>query len=107
MDTSHWAAKGIDPLTVYRAGGQRITHLHLSNFDARRQKQHRLPHRGDLDLAGLLQAMAADQFSGTITIELYPDALDFSDGEALRSNMRDSLAFCREHLAINQVVVQT
>jgi sugar phosphate isomerase/epimerase len=102
MDTSHWASKDIDPLTAFRAGGERIAHVHLSNFDAQRKKYHRLPQQGDLDLAGLLHAMADAHFSGTISVELYPDALDFHDGDAVRGHMRGCLTFCRTHLTATE-----
>jgi sugar phosphate isomerase/epimerase len=96
MDTTHWATKGVDPVTAYRAAGKRLTHVHLSNYAD--GKEHRLPHTGELDLAALLRALAADGFDGTISVELYPEVLDFADSEALRRNMLDCAAFCREHL---------
>ncbi|MFQ3567895.1 MAG: sugar phosphate isomerase/epimerase [Aggregatilineales bacterium] len=95
MDTTHWATHGVDPLEAYRAGRGRICHVHLSNFDGR---EHRLPHRGHLDLGGLLRTMAADGFNDTICLELHPDALEYQDRAALRRNLRESLLFCRQHL---------
>lgn len=96
MDTTHWATKGIDPLDAYRAAGGRVCHVHLSNYDGR---EHRLPHRGRVDLARLLKAMAADHFNGTISLELEPDSLEYQDESALRQNLADSLAFCRTNLS--------
>lgn len=95
MDTTHWATHGVDPMTAYNAGKGRISHVHLSNFNGR---EHRLPHQGDLDLGRLLRQMAVDEFDGTITIELHPDALGFPDDQAIRRNLRESVAFCRQHL---------
>jgi sugar phosphate isomerase/epimerase len=96
LDTTHWGTKRIDPLTAYRAAAARVCHVHLSNFDG---QEHRLPHRGRLDLGALLREMAADGYGGTISVELQPDVLAFADAGALRRNLRDSLAFCREHLS--------
>ncbi len=96
LDTTHWATKGVDPLDAYRAAGGRVCHVHLSNYDGR---EHRLPHRGRLDLARLLQTMAADHFAGTISLELQPEALNYTDEFSLRQNLLESLTFCREHLA--------
>lgn len=96
LDTTHWATHGVDPLVAYRAAARRVAHVHLSNYDGR---EHRLPHRGRLDLGALLRAMAADGFAGTICAELHPDALEFQDGTALRRNLRETVAFCRKHLA--------
>jgi sugar phosphate isomerase/epimerase len=96
LDTTHWGTKGIDPLEAYRAAGGRVTHVHLSNFDGR---EHRLPHKGQLDLRAFLKALAVDGFSGTISLEVTPDALGFEDDEILRRNLSDSLEFCRDYLA--------
>lgn len=96
LDSTHWATHGVDPLVAYRAAARRVAHVHLSNYDGR---EHRLPHRGRLNLGALLRAMAADGFAGTICAELHPDALEFQDGVALRRNLRETVAFCREHLA--------
>lgn len=95
LDTTHWATHGVDPLVAYRAAGRRVANVHLSNYDGR---EHRLPHRGRIDLGGLLRAMAADGFAGTISVELHPDALEFQDGVALRRHLRETVAFCRQHL---------
>jgi sugar phosphate isomerase/epimerase len=96
MDTTHLGTFGIDPLEAYLAAKDNICHVHLSNFDGR---EHRLPHKGRLNLAGLLTKMAEDGFAGTISLELHPDALEFDDHHALTRNLRESLAFCKEHLA--------
>lgn len=95
LDTAHWATLGIDPLDAYRAADGRVRHVHLSNFDGR---EHRLPHKGDLDLGAFLRALAADRFSGTVCLELHPDSLRFMDERAVRRNLAKSLAFCRTHL---------
>jgi sugar phosphate isomerase/epimerase len=95
LDTTHWGTHGIDPLDAYRAAGERIVHVHLSNYDGR---EHRLPHQGDLDLGKLLRILAADGFEGTVSVETCPEALQFENHAALRRNLRDSLQFCREHL---------
>jgi sugar phosphate isomerase/epimerase len=96
LDTTHWGTHGIDPLDAYRAAGERVAHVHLSNYDGR---EHRLPHQGDLDLGKFLRAMAAGGYMGTISVEVHPDALQFEDHSALRQNLVDSLRFCREHLS--------
>jgi sugar phosphate isomerase/epimerase len=96
LDTTHWGTYGIDPLDAYRAAGSRVAHVHLSNFDGR---EHRLPHKGYLDLKAFLRALAADDFSGTVSVEVHPDSLEFYDADLLRRNMADSVAFCREYLA--------
>jgi sugar phosphate isomerase/epimerase len=95
LDTTHWATKGVDPLDAYRAAGGRVCHVHLSNFDG---QEHRLPHKGHLNLGKFLRGLAADSFAGTISLELHPEPLAYTDEEALRRNLQDSVDFCREHL---------
>lgn len=97
LDTTHWATFGVDPLAAYRAARGRVAHVHLSNFDGR---EHRLPQRGDLDLGAFLGALAGDGFAGTISLELHPAALSFSNGPRLRRNLAASLDFCRHHLGM-------
>jgi sugar phosphate isomerase/epimerase len=96
LDTTHWATKGIDPLEAYRAAGGRVCHVHLSNFDG---QEHRLPHKGYLDLGKFLRGLAADSFVGTISLELDPQPLGYTDEEVLRRNLQASVDFCREHLS--------
>lgn len=95
LDTTHWATFKIDPLEAYRAANGRVRHVHLSNFDGR---EHRLPHKGKLDLGAFLRALAADGFAGTVCLELHPEALRFTNERSLRRNLSRSVAFCRKHL---------
>lgn len=95
LDTTHWATHQIDPLAAYQAARGQVAHVHLSNFDGR---EHRLPHKGYLDLAAFLRALAADHFNGTISLEVHPDALDFYKADLILRNLHDSLHFCRQHL---------
>jgi sugar phosphate isomerase/epimerase len=96
LDTTHWATKRVDPLDAYQAAGGRVCHIHLSNYDGR---EHRLPQAGMLDLGKFLRHLAADDYGGTIALELHPDALFFTDDLALRRSLRESVAFCRAGLA--------
>lgn len=96
LDTTHWATKCISPLTAYMAAKDRVCHVHLSNYDGR---EHRLPHRGYLDLANFLRTLASDGFSGTISNELSPEALEFQDEIALKRHLKECVNFCRENLA--------
>jgi len=93
LDTTHWATWGVLPLAAYRAGGAKVRHIHVSNYQ--RGRQHRLPQRGNLDLRAFLHGLAADAFGGQIVLELCPESLEASQPELLRRNLAESLAFCR------------
>ncbi|MGI6209307.1 MAG: sugar phosphate isomerase/epimerase family protein, partial [Anaerolineae bacterium] len=95
LDTTHWGTRGVNPLDAYRAAGPRVTHVHLSDFGP---QEHHLPGTGQLPLASLLQAMASDGFSGTVSLELDPFKVAFTDRARLRQQLAEALAFCREHL---------
>ncbi|MDZ7704952.1 MAG: sugar phosphate isomerase/epimerase [Trueperaceae bacterium] len=94
LDTTHWATFGVNPLEPLAQAGDRVAHIHLSNFDGR---EHRLPHRGLLDLGRFVQTLAETDYAGTVSLELHPDALKLGERSALQQNLRDSVAFCRRH----------
>ncbi|MBN2470488.1 MAG: sugar phosphate isomerase/epimerase [Anaerolineae bacterium] len=97
LDTTHWATHRVSPLEAYRAGGERVRHIHLSNFLAGRE--HQLPHIGELDLAGFLRVLSAEDFDGQIVVEVKPGSLDAHDESKVRRHLADTVAFCRAALA--------
>lgn len=97
LDTTHWAVSGLDATAAYQAARGRVCNVHFSNFDGR---EHRLPHRGHVDLAHFLRVLADDGYAGTISLELHPDALEYEDNAALRRNLRDSRDFIRQHAGV-------
>ena len=100
MDTTHLGTWGLDPLEAYERWGERVKHVHLSNFDGR---EHRRPEDGSLRLDALLARMAADGFHYSISLELQPDALDAgAPDERVIALLRQSLDYCREAAAIEE-----
>lgn len=97
LDTTHWATHGIDPLDAYRAANGRVRHVHLSNFADGRE--HQLPQRGELDLAGFLRHIVADGFDGQVVVEVNPASLEAADEDRLRAHLAETVAFCRAALA--------
>lgn len=96
LDTTHWATFGVNPLAPLRAAGGRVQHIHLSNYENGRE--HRLPQSGEVDLAAFLRELAAMEFTGTVSVELHPDALTFDTPKVTRRKLRETLDFCRAHL---------
>jgi len=76
LDTTHWGTCGVDPVSVYAALGERIIHVHLSNYDGR---EHRMPFKGELALERLLEAMRAARFAGLLVVEVEPGAVAEGD----------------------------
>lgn len=94
MDTTHLGTWGLDPLEAYSRWGERVKHVHLSNFDGR---EHVRPENGSLRLDALLARMAADEYPYAISLELHPGALEAGapDGRIIEL-LRGSLGFCRQ-----------
>jgi inosose dehydratase len=77
LDTGHWLYAGQDPVAAYRRWADRIPYLHLKDLDRDRRAgdfwtsvkagAFRPLGQGDLDVAGLLHALAG--FSGWAIVE--------------------------------------
>ncbi len=94
LDTTHLGTWGLDPLEAYDRWGQRVKHVHLSNFDG---SEHRRPEDGSLRLDALLARMAADGYSYSISLELHPDALEAGAADSrIVDLLRGSLYYCRK-----------
>lgn len=94
LDTTHLATWGLNPVEAYERWGQRIKHVHLSNFDG---SEHRRPEVGFLRLGALLAIMAADGYGYSISLELQPDSLEAGAPDSrIVDLLRGSLYFCRE-----------
>ena len=70
LDTSHAAVAGLDPLDAFRRLRERLVHVHLSNNAGRGWDSHLPVDQGVLPLAGFLEALSAEGFAGTISLEL-------------------------------------
>ena len=99
MDTTHLGTWGLDPVEAYNRWGQRIKHVHLSNYDGR---EHRRPEDGRLRLDSLLAQMAADRYAYSVSLELQPDVLEAgSQDSRMVELLRGSLHWCRQAAGLN------
>ncbi len=98
LDTTHWATKDINPTEMYLLAKDNVKNIHLSNYAS--GVEHRLPQIGDLDLAEFLETIVANNYSGTVSVELHPNALGFPDRKAIAQNLYETVAFCRQYLSI-------
>jgi sugar phosphate isomerase/epimerase len=94
LDTTHLGTWGLDPLEVYHQVKERVSHLHLANFNG---QEHRRLQDGHLPLADLLHAMRDDGYTGAVVVELEPDALAAEDEGQVLAHLRAQVAFCRQH----------
>ncbi len=100
LDTSHLGTWGLDPAKVYKRLKERVVHVHLSNFDGKRD--HRSPVDGHLMLTTLLRSLARDGYAGAISVESGPDSLAAEDERKCRLALARALIFCREHFSVGE-----
>jgi sugar phosphate isomerase/epimerase len=99
LDTSHAAVAGLDLLDAYASLRDRLAHVHLSNNAGRGWDSHAPVDTGVLPLGDLLDALVADGFGGTISLEVdLRRALD--DPARLRDALRHNRAFCDDRLSV-------
>ncbi len=72
MDTTHLGTWGIEPVDAWAHLGERVRHIHFSNYNGH---EHRLPQDGRLQLDKLVATLARDGYGGAISYELHPDAV--------------------------------
>jgi sugar phosphate isomerase/epimerase len=74
FDTCHAGANGQDLLACYEIVKPVLRNVHLSDVEWRQDgpHTHRLPGEGQLPLDDLLRRMAADGYSGLVTLEVHP-----------------------------------
>ncbi len=94
LDTTHLGTWGQNPVEVYRRVKERVSHVHLSNFNG---KEHQRLEDGHLPLADLLRAMRDDAYQGAIVVELNPKSLDAHDEALVVAHLAAQVTFCRQH----------
>lgn len=72
FDAGHFFCVGEDPANAFRRLRPAIHHVHLEDIGADRMHRHLLPGEGALPLPEFLQTLAETDYSGFITVELYP-----------------------------------
>lgn len=96
LDTTHVGTWGEQPADVYPRFGGRVHHVHLSNYDGR---EHRHPEDGQLELDRFLTLLAADGYSGSVAIELHPEAVNAGAADAqVVARLAACVDFCRRPL---------
>jgi sugar phosphate isomerase/epimerase len=101
FDTCHAGANGQDLLACYDMLKPALRNVHLSDVVWRdgEPHTHRLPGEGQLPLDRLLQRMAADGYTGLVTLEVHPlHAGPFSRVQAARRLGR-ALDYVRRYTA--------
>lgn len=96
LDLSHTATAGSDALAMMRELGPRLTHLHLADGTGLARDEHLVPGRGNQPCAAVLEALAANAFTGSVVLEVATRKLD---PDTRSGDLAEALAFARLHLA--------
>jgi len=110
FDTCHAGTAGIDLLATYEAMRERLVNVHFSDLRSLRLPwhlplvdivwaHHQLPGDGRLDLAPLVQRLAADGYPGSVTAEVSFMALAFWSPRRAVVRLRRLTEFVRAHAA--------
>ncbi|GAA4605925.1 sugar phosphate isomerase/epimerase [Actinoallomurus liliacearum] len=98
VDLSHAAVSGSDPLEMADALGDRLAHIHLADgIGIVNRDEHLVPGRGNQPCAQMLERLAAQRYTGQIVVEI--NTRRATDREQRESDLAESLAFARLHLA--------
>jgi sugar phosphate isomerase/epimerase len=72
LDLGHFYCLGQDLRLIIKHLKGRIDHIHLEDIGADRRHLHLIPGRGAIEFALIFEALEEINYSGWITIELYP-----------------------------------
>lgn len=97
LDLSHCAASRTDPLAMADTMGAQLAHVHLGDGTGEGRDEHLVPGRGSQPCGELLASLAGRGFTGSVAVEV---ATRKASSRAVReADLRESLAYARQHLA--------
>jgi len=89
LDTCHVGTWGEEPAAYLEQLGDRLRHVHFSDYSRLDRIEHLVPGEGDVDLTGFLQALRKTHPDITLTIEISPE----HTAEGVRQAARQSLEY--------------
>ena len=97
-DLSHAASARADPVAMAERLGPRLRHVHLTDGTDSAKDEHLVPGRGAMDAAGFLRHLTRSGFAGEVVLEI--NTRRCSSREEREADLRESLEFARQHLAV-------
>lgn len=79
LDTTHVGTWELQPVDEWPHYNGRVAHIHLSNYNG---KEHQHVENGRLHLDKFLAQVAADQYEGAVSLEVFPGVLDAGEPDA-------------------------
>ena len=101
IDLSHAAIAGSDVVAMATRMGSRLRHVHLTDGSGSAKDEHLVPGRGVTGAAEFLGHVAGTGFTGDVVVEINTRKAVTRDQR--EADLRESLEFAREHLAVGPV----
>lgn len=97
LDFSHTAVSRTDPLLMAHDLGSRLSHIHLADGTDSARDEHLVPGRGTQPVAEVLDYLAAEQFDGSIIVEVSTRGCSTREDRVL--DLAEALAVARQPFA--------
>lgn len=98
IDLSHAAIARSDVVEMAERLGDRLRHVHLTDGTGSPKDEHLVPGRGIMGADTFLQHLASTGFDGEIVLEI--NTRKCADRAEREADLRESLEFARQHLAV-------
>ena len=72
FDIGHFFCAGEDPRSAFETLFEWVGHVHIEDIAPTREHRHLIPGLGAIDFAGVFEAMVRLNYTGDISLELYP-----------------------------------
>ncbi|WHT19067.1 sugar phosphate isomerase/epimerase [Crossiella sp. CA-258035] len=96
LDTSHTSAAHVDALELAKRMGPGLRHVHLADGTGAPVDEHLVPGRGDQPCARLCEELVANQFTGSVVLEV--STRKARTREERLADLAEALLFARLHL---------
>jgi sugar phosphate isomerase/epimerase len=98
IDLSHAAIAASDPIEMAWRLGDRLRHVHLADGSGSAKDEHLVPGRGAMGAREFLLHLTEVGFAGEVILEI--NTRRCGSREEREADLRESLEFAREHLAV-------
>ena len=98
IDLSHAAIAKSDVVEMAERMGDSLRHIHLTDGSGSAKDEHLVPGRGTIGADAFLAHLARIDFEGDIVLEI--NTRKCADRDEREADLRESLAFAREHFAV-------
>ena len=98
IDLSHAAIAHSDVVAMATRLGDRLRHIHLTDGTGSAKDEHLVPGRGSMGADLFLRHLTTTGFSGEVVLEI--NTRKCVDRTERERDLRESLDFAREHLAV-------